>query len=258
MKGRVNRLRRGLLAALATGLLTSPPVVANLVDTVASIKPSVLAVGTFLPTRSPQFRFLGTGFVVGDGNQLATNVHVLASAEPRAANERVVVVLPGIGRVNVRAVEREVRDMDHDLAVLRFAGAPLPPLALAGSDSAPDGLEIALTGFPLGATLGVIPSTHKGIISATVPAGVPLNSSAQLDSATVRRLTAGARFDLLQLDVVSYPGNSGSPVYDTSTGEVHGVINMVLVNGIRQNAVINPSRISYAVPVIHLKALLAR
>lgn len=245
------------MALLAAGLLTPPPTLATLVDTVASVKLSILAVGTFLPTRSPQFRFLGTGFVVGDGNQVATNAHVLTSAEPRAVNERIVVVLPGVGRVNVRAVEREVRDMEHDLAVLRIAGSPLPALTLAGAERAPDGLEIALTGFPLGATLGVIPATHKGIVSATVPAGVPLNSPTQLDSSTVRRLAAGARFDLLQLDVVSYPGNSGSPVYDTSTGEVHGVLNMVLVNGIRQNAVINPSRISYAIPVVHLKALLA-
>ncbi|KAB2970299.1 serine protease [Zoogloea sp.] len=247
------------MAALAAGLLAPLPVLADLVSTVASVKRSIVAVGTFLPTRSPQFRFLGTGFVVGDGNQVATNVHVLASgSEQRSPNERIVVVLPGVGRVSVRAVEREVRDMEHDLAVMWIAGPALPPLVLSDSNSTPDGLEIALTGFPLGATLGVIPATHKGIISASVPAGLPLNSSAQLDSSTIHRLAAGARFDVLQLDVVSYPGNSGSPVYDTATGEVVGVLNMVLVNGIRQNAVINPSRISYAIPVSHLKALLAR
>lgn len=259
MSGPVCGLRRALIAALGLGLLSPAQALADLVNTVASVKRSIVAVGTFLPTRSPQFRFLGTGFAVGDGRQVATNAHVVgALPEQRDPNERLVVVLPGIGRVNVRAVERDVRDREHDLAVLWIVGPALPPVVLADSDSALDGQEIALTGFPLGATLGVIPATHKGIISATVPAGLPLNSSSQLDSGTIHRLAAGARFEVLQMDIVSYPGNSGSPVYDTATGSVMGVLNMVLVNGIRENAVTNPSRISYAIPIRHLKALLAR
>ncbi len=43
----------------------------------------VVAVGTFQATRVPQFRFAGTGFVVGDGTLVATNAHVLpAVLEP--------------------------------------------------------------------------------------------------------------------------------------------------------------------------------
>jgi serine protease Do len=60
-------------------------------DTVAQVKRSVVAVGTFMPTRNPQFRFLGTGFVVGDGKQVATNAHVIAAApDSRGSEERLV------------------------------------------------------------------------------------------------------------------------------------------------------------------------
>jgi hypothetical protein len=52
---------------------------ADFPDTVAQVKRSVVAVGTFMPSRNPQFRFLGTGFVVGDGKQVATNAHVIAA-----------------------------------------------------------------------------------------------------------------------------------------------------------------------------------
>lgn len=259
MRGPFNGLRRALIAALGLGLIAPLPVLADLTDSVALVKRSIVAVGTFLPTRSSQFRFLGTGFAVGDGRQVATNAHVLeAVPEQRDPNERVVVVLPGVERVNVRAVEREARDRDHDLAVLWIAGTPLPALELADSDTARDGQDIAMTGFPLGASLGVIPVTHRGIIASIPPAGQPLDSAGKLDSATIRRLSAGSRFDVLQLDIVSYPGNSGSPVYDTRNGHVLGVLNMVLVKGMRENAMTNPSGISYAIPVNHLRALLAR
>jgi S1-C subfamily serine protease len=30
---------------------------------------------------------------------------------------------------------------------------------------------------------------------------------------------------------VSYPGNSGSPLYDVNSGEVLGVLNMVFIKG---------------------------
>ena len=50
---------------------------AALPEQIARIKPSVVAVGTHQRTRSPQFAFRGTGFVVGDGTLVATNAHVV-------------------------------------------------------------------------------------------------------------------------------------------------------------------------------------
>jgi hypothetical protein len=42
-----------------------------------------------------------------------------------------------------------------------------------------------------------------------------------------------------------------------NSGEVLGVLNMVFM-GMKENAISSPSGISYAIPVSHLKALLAR
>ncbi|HAY10768.1 MAG TPA: serine protease, partial [Thauera sp.] len=71
--------RRLLAAALALpGALFLPTGArADLVATVPRIKPSIVAVGTYQRTRSPAFQFRGTGFVVGDGQLVATNAHVL-------------------------------------------------------------------------------------------------------------------------------------------------------------------------------------
>ena len=46
---------------------------------------------------------------------------------------------------------------------------------------------------------------------------------------------------MLQLDIVSYPGNSGSPLYDAHTGEVLGILNMVFIKGSKEAALTNPS-----------------
>jgi S1-C subfamily serine protease len=61
-----------------------------------------------------------------------------------------------------------------------------------------------------------------------------------------------------QLDGTAYPGSSGSPLYDGGTGEVVGVVNMVFVKGLKENALAQPSGISYAIPVRHLRELVTK
>lgn len=255
--GRAGTLRRRFLGVCLAMLLPASAL-ADLPGTVAQVKPSVVAVGTFTPTRSPQFKFLGTGFVVGDGRQVATNAHVIAStANSRSSDERLVIALPGSGRVSVRAVERDERDPDHDLAVLWVSGPSMTPVRLGDSDAVRDGQDVAMTGFPLGASMGIVPVTHRGIIAAVTPVGQPLPSANQLDPGAVRRLKIGG-YMVFQLDIVAYPGNSGSPLYDLNSGDVVGVLNMVFIKGMKENAISSPSGISYAVPISYLKALLAR
>ena len=129
--------------------------------------------------------------------------------------------------------------------------------ALRDSGTVKEGHELLMTGFPIGAVLGAFAATHRGIISAITPIAIPQNRAADLDPAVVHRLATGS-FPVFQLDATAYPGNSGSPIYDPATGDVLGVVNMVLVRSTKESALSQPSGITYAVPARHLDALLRR
>lgn len=252
-----------MLAAAAFGVLmfaAGAPVHADLADTLPRIKPSVVAVGTYQRTRSPAFRFLGTGFAVGSGRLIATNAHVVPENVASGQMEALVVVVPVPGSEQtgaIRQVKRAGVDRNRDLAVLRLedGGAPLPALELGHGSEVREGMAVAFTGFPIGNALGVIPVTHRGIISAITPIGIPQGNARDLNPALVRRLS-GEVFRVYQLDATAYPGNSGSPLYDPATGAVLGVLNMVFVKSTKEAVLSDPSGISYAIPVEHLRTLL--
>lgn len=228
----------------------------DLADMVPRIKPSLVAVGTYQPTRNPAFSFRGTGFVVGDGFLVATNAHVLPSNLDVARSEVLAIArAEDGGRINVRSVVRAAADPIHDLALLRITGgSPLPALALGDGVTVREGQAIGFTGFPLGAALGMRPVTHRGIVSAITPIGTPPAQAKELSANLVHRLGRG--FDVLQLDATAYPGNSGSPLFDADTGMVIGVVNMVFVKGAKETALSQPSGITYAIPAKYLKALM--
>lgn len=247
---------------VASALLASGAggVAAEKFATIDRVRASVVAIGTLDRTRTPQFQFLGTGFVVGDGTFVVTNSHVLPPVLDPARRETIAVLLPGKNKdakenVEVREAKQVVVDPSTDLAVLKMNGAPLPALKLRDSDVVLEGQDVLFTGFPIGAVLGPFPATHRGMVSVVTPIAIPQGRAAELDPATVRRLTSGS-FPVLQLDATAYPGSSGSPVYDPETGEVIGIINMVLVKGTKESALSQPSGITYAVPSKHLKSLL--
>lgn len=250
-------LVRGLLLTLGLGLCSSVAP-AGLVELIVQVKPSVLPVGTFNPLDSPRFGFRGTGFVVGDGNLLITNAHVLpermaqaTAPEPKLA----ILVRRGPDGAEMRPAALVRLDRSSDLALLRFEGPPLPALRLGDPQSPREGLDIAFVGFPIGGALGFSPVTHRGMISSITPIALPSGSSQQLNERAVRRLREGS-FNILQLDATAYPGNSGGPVLNAVSGEVVGVINMVLVKGSKETALSQPSGISYAIPVSFVRDLL--
>jgi serine protease Do len=235
---------------------------ADRLATIERVRASVVAVGTFERARSPQFQFLGTGFAVGDGTIIVTNSHVLPPVLDPVRRETIAVMLPAAPReakeeAQVREAKQIAVDTSSDLALLKMSGPPLKPLALRASDNEKEGQEVLFTGFPIGAILGPFPATHRGMIAVVTPIAIPQGRAAELDPATVRRLTSGS-FPVLQLDATAYPGNSGSPVYDPDTGEVIGIINMVLVKGTKESALSQPSGITYAVPSRHLRNLLEK
>lgn len=239
------------LTVLAAGLAQ-----ADVPATIEAIKPSIVAVGTFERTRNPQFRFSGTGFAVGDGSLVATNEHVLPKTLNAQRNETIaVVVRSGQNTNQIRQARRSVSDESVDLALLKFDGPPLPALRLGSSGKVREGEEYLLTGFPIGAVLGLFPVTHRAMIAAVTPIVIPAVSADQLNSQAVRRLSAGA-YAIFQLDGTAYPGNSGSPVYHPQSGDVIAIVNSVFVKRSRESALTHPSGVTYAIPAEKLKELL--
>ena len=139
-------------------------------------------------------------------------------------------------------------DREHDLALLRIAGAPLPAVTFGDSEAVRDGQSIAFTGFPDRQCARVLSGhapRHHCVAVADRASGA---TTEQLDARVVRSLKAGP-FVLFQLDATAYPGHSGSPLYDAETGEVIGIVNMGFLKGTKDAAVGQPSGISFAVPV---------
>ena len=245
--------RRLCLALAAAAAL---PARADLANVIVRSKPSVLPVGTFNATESPRFGFRGTGFVVGDGNLVATNFHVLPAGAEADSGPVMAVMTGREGDLGQLRRARVVgTDRPRDLALLRIEGAAMSPMPLEDSGSAREGQSIAVLGFPIGGTLGFAMVTHRGIIASVTTAALPAATAQQLDPRALVRLREG-NFEIYQLDATAYPGNSGGPVVDADTGRVVAIINMVLIKAGRESALSNPTGISYAIPVRHLIELI--
>jgi serine protease Do len=104
--------------------------------------------------------------------------------------------------------------------------------------------------------LGLFPVTHRGIVSVVTPIIIPGANTNELDAKAIKNLRKP--FEVYQLDATAYPGNSGSPVFDSTTGDVIGIVNMVFVKGAKEKAITDPSGISYAIPAQYIKKLLER
>ncbi len=249
---------RSIFPALICACLfaASMPARADLAQTVAKAKPAIVGVGTILPTRDPARMFNGTGFVVGDGLTIVTNVHVLPPVLDEEKKERLVVYSGSAQHPEIHDVKVVALDPEHDIALLRMSGTPLPALILGDSNRLQEGATVAFTGFPLGMILGLYPATHRGIVAAITTYVSPAYNSKQLDVKAIRRLNHP--FNVFQLDAIAYPGNSGSPMYDPETGTVYGVVNSVFIRESKENLLKQPSGITYVIPGNYIRELLAR
>jgi S1-C subfamily serine protease len=228
----------------------------SLPDTIEKIKPAIVAVGTYQKTRRPPAIFLGTGFVVGNGQYIVTNAHVVAVKVDSEKRESIAVFVGHGELADIREATKVAEDLDHDLALLRISGPPLPPLVLGDSNRVREGESYAFTGFPIGMVLGLHPVTHRGIISAITPIVIPQLSARQLGNTVLKRLTTP--YNVFQLDATAYPGNSGSPLYDPATGQVIAILNKVFVQESKESLLQKPSGISYAIPINYLRELLKK
>ena len=125
----------GLLGAMA-------PARADVADTLESIKPGVVGVGSFHPTRSPRANLRGTGFVVGDGRYVISCAHIFTGLLDSEKNETWAVLTGRDRQMTVRNARVVLRDTVRDLILLRIEGEPLPALKLAQSDAVREGWQL--------------------------------------------------------------------------------------------------------------------
>ncbi|WP_440874974.1 S1 family peptidase [Thalassotalea sp. PLHSN55] len=246
----------GIYLLIVFSCLFSSHSFAELADTVAKIKPSVVGIGVHTPTGRPQNNLQGSGFVIGNGQYVVTNHHVLPELLDPALRQTMAVFVGSGKNAKVRKAEIIASSQEHDLALLKIFGAPLPAMKLAAEEFIREGSYIAFTGFPIGAVLGLYPVTHRGIIASITPTIVPAANSEQISIKMLKRMRNP--YLVYQLDATAYPGNSGSAMYDINTGEVLGVINKVFIQESKEAVISKPSGITYAIPVKYLHQLLKK
>ena len=249
-----------IFSGTAAGVSSADSALTNpLPNTIDQIRESVVGIGTLRPHKSQgkgsPISFLGTGFVVGDGQQVVTNLHVLPESVDKESGE-VLAIFVGRGEA-AKATPVAVKAVDtlHDLVLLQLEAEALKPLKLGKDDYVREGSALAFTGFPIGVVLGLYPVTHRATVSAVTPYVVPAHSTATLTAEQVKRLRHP--FDVYQLDAIAYPGSSGSPLYDIRTGTVLGVLNSIFVKESKEQVLRDPSGIAYAIPIRHVNKLIS-
>jgi len=250
------RTRLVAATALVACLLAAPALAAEspfakLPDILERVRLCVGAVGTYNPANNPSMEFSASGFFIDKEGYFITANHVVENitARRRAADLR--VFLPADKNREGRPATIVAREPQYDLALLKVEGSIFNALEIGDSAKAREGQPIALCGFPFGFLLGLHPSTSAGIISSISPVAIPAINTALLDQATREALRNP--FDVFQLDATAYPGHSGGPLFDPTTGKVLGVVNSAFIKRTKETVV--ASGISYAIPVHLAKRL---
>ncbi len=243
----------------------------TLSETYKSVKPAVIAfVARISPTDDPAERpkfphIIGTAFVVDERGIVATNQHVVDAfaKAPTYPGEPPVAAVAFVDGPNYRKIipvpklrEMVITEFDPgenysgperpDIALVKIGVRDLPALELETAEVS-EGDEVATTGFPLG-TMALIspdgrlekmtPTLQRGIISAVLPFACPNPHT-------------------LMLNIMVQGGASGSPVFNTATGKVVGIICERRFDTTLPIPFPLPTNFSIAVPARHIHDILA-
>ena len=199
--------------------------------------PGVVTVFSVLPGESGLGRGdgqgLGTGFVLNERGEVATNAHVVTEGEGRAIRraEEVYVAFADGNQVAARIVGF---DPNADVALLKIdpAGLTLRPLRLGTARDLKVGSPVAAIGSPFGEPQ----SLSVGVVSAT--------------DRSIRSLTGFEIAGAIQTDAAINRGNSGGPLVN-GKGEVLGINSQI------QSTTGGGEGVGYAVPVDTVRRTLA-
>ena len=151
----------------------------------------------------------GSGFVLNENGEIATNAHVVTDAEETGQSgpiQKASQVYVEFGDRNQVPAEIVGFDPNADVALIKVdpEGLDLKPIELGDSEQVQVGEPVAAIGSPFGEEQ----SLSVGVISAT---------DRSIDSLTKFKIDGA-----LQTDASINPGNSGGPLID-SDGKVIGI-----------------------------------
>lgn len=176
---------------------------------------------------------LGSGFVLNERGEIATNAHVVTTGRGRSIREarEVYVAFADGNQVQARIVGF---DPNADVALLRIdpSGLTLRPLPLGTAQDLRVGSPVAAIGSPFGEPQ----SLSVGVVSAT--------------NRSIRSLTGFEIAGAIQTDAAINRGNSGGPLVN-GDGEVLGINSQI------QTTSGGGEGVGYAVPANTVRRTLA-
>jgi S1-C subfamily serine protease len=196
------------------GAFDPETIYANAAPGVVTIREVIGSTGTSIFGGGGQGQ--GSGFVISDDGEIATNAHVVTDAAEA-----------GVGGPIHEAKEVYVQFLDGNQVGAQIVGFdPFADVALLRID--PDGLDL----HPL--ALGSIDNVHVGEAVAAIgsPFGKDQSLSVGVISATDRTIQGLSKFPIegaLQTDAAINPGNSGGPLLDAE-GRVIGIDQQINTN----------------------------
>ena len=185
----------------------------------------IASIGSYNFRHRPTINYMGSGFYVGDGRHVVTNAHVVTAVLRKAGKENLRVFLKSDRDQQGRVATVVAIDELHDVALLKVSG-PKEKVFELDIKKPMTGRSVCVMGFPISSILGFQPLFHEGTVSALVPAVMPMPRGVKLKQKLKKHLRKP--YNMYQLNIIMYPGNSGSALVDARTHKVIGIINSVI------------------------------
>lgn len=225
----------------------------NLVKNIREIKNSIVAIG--IKMQENQINIIGSGFCVIDNSHILTAAHLFQNLTDEQVKKNIGCMVANIDNDKLvsyvwKDLELISKEVENDASLLRLkdaSGTLLKAVDIDFSESPSEGLDVYYIGFPYAANLlrdgfGVTLIVNRGIISSVK-----------------RKAVSPHPLDWYIVDAISNPGNSGCPLFDSSTNKVVGIMSISFRIQSQVNPALDirePMHIAGAKPISLIKTML--